>query len=157
LPQSGLAAPPGYEQALWVDYAANAHLGVRGKVHPSFTSQLSLPLGDVWSTFSPPSADGGVVVRERDNAMPSVHVKTLSLGLLLAVGGLLFSGGQPPPVWSQDQPCTLATLHGIYMFAYQGFLIQNDQQTPTAYAGRETYTYCISRRNLRGGMHLRVR
>jgi hypothetical protein len=69
--------------------------------------------------------------------MPSVHVKTLSL--LLAVGGLLFSGGQPPPVRSQDQLCTLATLHGIYIFAYQGFLIQNDQQTPTAYAGRETY------------------
>ena len=50
--------------------------------------------------------------------MASVHIKTLSLGLLLAVGGLLSLGG-PPLVWSKDKPCTLATLQGTYIFTLQ--------------------------------------
>src|SRR5262245_50539163 len=70
--------------------------------------------------------------------MSSVHVKALSLGLLLAVGGFLSLGG-PPLVWSQDTPCTLATLQGTYIFFLQGFLIQNGQQLPFVNAGQETF------------------
>src|SRR5262245_35768595 len=70
--------------------------------------------------------------------MVSIRVKTLSLGLLLAVGGLLGGGGPPPPVWGSP-PCTLQTLSGTYIFTQQGFLIQDDQHLPIAQAGRETY------------------
>jgi hypothetical protein len=71
--------------------------------------------------------------------MTSIPVKILSLGLLLAVGGLLGAGALPPPVWGQSRPCSLATLRGTYIFAAQGFLIQNNQQQPLAAAGMETY------------------
>src|SRR5262245_57499318 len=70
--------------------------------------------------------------------MVSMPVKPLSLGLLLAVGGLLGGGGLPPPVWGSPL-CNLATLNGTYIFAAQGFLLRHDQQLPIALAGRETY------------------
>jgi hypothetical protein len=80
-----------------------------------------------------------VVSRERNSAMVSMHVKTLSLGLLLAVGGLLGAGAPPPPVWGQSRPCNLTTLHGTYTFVGQGFQLQHNQQQPITFAGQETY------------------
>ena len=71
--------------------------------------------------------------------MVSMHVKTLSLGLLLAVGGLLGAGALPPPAWGQSRPCTLATPNGTYQFAVQGFVNEHNQQQPIAFAGMETY------------------
>jgi hypothetical protein len=67
------------------------------------------------------------------------YVKTMSLGLLFAVGGLLYAAGQPPQVWSTTPDCTLDTLKGTYLFAPQGFQVQDGQQLPIAFAGTETY------------------
>ena len=67
------------------------------------------------------------------------YVKTMSLGFLFAVGGLLYAPGQPPQVWSANPDCTLDTLKGTYIFAPQGFQVQDGQQLPIALAGTETF------------------
>ena len=71
--------------------------------------------------------------------MHSRYVKTMSLGLLFAVGCLLYTAGQPPQVWGATSDCTLETLKGTYLFAPQGFQVQDDQSLPIALAGTETY------------------
>src|SRR3712207_8106513 len=35
--------------------------------------------------------------------------------------------------------CSVATLHGTYLFAYEGFTIEGDRRTPFALAGYEVY------------------
>jgi hypothetical protein len=71
--------------------------------------------------------------------MPSLRVKTNSIGLLLAVGGLLYAAGQPSQVWSKDPLCTLKTLKGTYIFSVQGYQVQDDQSIPVANAGMEAF------------------
>jgi hypothetical protein len=71
--------------------------------------------------------------------MHSLRVKMISVGLVLVVGGLLYAAGRPPSVWSQDPRCTLKTLKGTYIFALQGYQVQDNQSIPIANAGMETF------------------
>jgi len=61
----------------------------------------------------------------------------MGMGLLLAVGGLLFEGGLPQARGQGE--CSLASLHGKYIFRDDGVIIQDNQQLPFAVAGIQTY------------------
>ena len=74
----------------------------------------------------------------RRTSRPRVQWWTMAVGLIMAVG--LFTGGlsAPQPAWGQSE-CSVATLQGTYIFAYDGVQLKDGQRIQFALAGQETY------------------
>jgi hypothetical protein len=62
----------------------------------------------------------------------------IGVGLLVALGCLSLQWGRAPRA-ADLLECSLATLRGTYIYAYEGFNIENGQQIPVAFAGQEVY------------------
>jgi hypothetical protein len=62
----------------------------------------------------------------------------LGVGLLVALGGVSLAGERAPQA-GDVLGCSLATLRGTYIFAYEGFNIENGTPIPVAFAGQEVY------------------
>jgi hypothetical protein len=62
----------------------------------------------------------------------------ISVGFLVALGCLSLQWSRAPQA-RDFLSCSLATLQGTYIYAYEGFTIENGQQTPFAFAGQEVY------------------
>jgi hypothetical protein len=70
--------------------------------------------------------------------MKRTVLKPLGVGLLFAVGLLSWSAGHPEPAAS-DNPCSLRTLKGLYVYHCSGVQFVNGQPVPFAFAGRDQY------------------
>ena len=66
------------------------------------------------------------------------RIGLIGVGLLVALGGLSLQWGRAPQA-EDVLECSLATLRGTYIYAYEGFNIENGQQIPVAFAGQEVY------------------
>ena len=66
------------------------------------------------------------------------RIGLISVGLLVALGGLSLQWGRAPQA-EDVLTCSLATLLGTYIYAYEGFNIANGKQLPVAFAGQEVY------------------
>src|SRR5262245_57122931 len=64
--------------------------------------------------------------------------RQLSVGILLTLGLLISGAGHPEPAAS-DHPCSLRTLHGLYVYYCSGVQLVNGQPVPFAFAGRDHY------------------
>jgi hypothetical protein len=64
--------------------------------------------------------------------------RQLSVGLLLAVGLLVWGAGRPEQALS-DKPCSLRTLKGTYLYHCAGVRIENGQPVHFAFAGKDHY------------------
>jgi hypothetical protein len=62
----------------------------------------------------------------------------IGVGLLVALGCLSLQWGRAPRAEDMLE-CSLATLQGTYIFAAEGFNIENGTPSPIAYAGQEVY------------------
>jgi hypothetical protein len=66
------------------------------------------------------------------------RIGLIGVGLLVALGCLSLPWGRAPRA-EDVLGCSLATLRGTYIYAYEGFNIENGTQIPVAYAGQEVY------------------
>jgi hypothetical protein len=75
-------------------------------------------------------------------AMKKVSIRLIGATVALAVAALTFGIWNPPKAKAQQGGCTLATLKGTYVFATDGFNLQQGliaRRTPFAYSGSEVY------------------
>ena len=63
---------------------------------------------------------------------------TFGVGMLLAVGLLIWGAGQPEQALSEN-PCSLQTLKGTYVYHCAGVQPVNGQQVHFAFAGQDNY------------------
>ena len=64
--------------------------------------------------------------------------RQISVGILLAMGLLIWGTGYLEPAWS-DNPCSLRTLKGTYAYHCSGVHLGNEQPVYVAFAGQEHY------------------
>jgi hypothetical protein len=64
--------------------------------------------------------------------------RRISLGMLLALGLLIWGAGHPEQAWS-DPPCSLRTLKGTYLYHCAGVYLVNGQPVHFAFAGKDQY------------------
>jgi hypothetical protein len=62
----------------------------------------------------------------------------IGIGLLLTVGLLIWGAGHPEQALSEN-PCSLRTLKGIYVYHCAGFRLENGQQVHFAFAGQDHF------------------
>src|SRR5688572_14261958 len=63
----------------------------------------------------------------------------IGVGLLVALSCISLPWGHAPQADEDESECSLATLQGVYIYAYNGFAIENGKQSPAAFAGQEVY------------------
>ena len=63
---------------------------------------------------------------------------TISVEMLLTVGLLIWGAGHPEPAWS-DNPCSLRTLKGTYVYHCSGVHLGGSQPVYVAFAGQDQY------------------
>ena len=64
--------------------------------------------------------------------------RQISVGMLLAVGLLIWGAGQPEQAWSENS-CSLRTLKGTYVYHCRGIQLVNGQQVHFAFAGQDHF------------------
>jgi len=64
--------------------------------------------------------------------------RQISVGMLLAVGLLIWGAGQPEQAWSENS-CSLRTLKGTYVYHCSGIQLVNGQQVHFAFAGQDHF------------------
>lgn len=74
----------------------------------------------------------------RRTSRQRVQLWTMGVGLIMAVGLFTVGLSAPQQAWGQSE-CSLATLQGTYIFAYDGIQLKDGKQIPFAQAGQETY------------------
>ena len=69
------------------------------------------------------------------------HIGTFALLLPLALAGVgsALAAEDDAATDAAAQTCSEATLHGTYLFAYQGFTVSGNDQGPFAVAGSEVF------------------
>jgi hypothetical protein len=74
----------------------------------------------------------------RRTSRQRVQLWTMAVGLIMAVGLFTVGLSVPQQAWGQSE-CSLATLQGTYIFAYDGIQLKDGKQIRFALAGQETY------------------
>ena len=64
--------------------------------------------------------------------------RQIGVGMLLAIGLLVSGAGHPEPAVSEN-PCSLRTLKGTYLYHCAGVRIENGQPVHFAFAGKDQY------------------
>ena len=65
--------------------------------------------------------------------------RQIRVGMLLAVGLLIWGAGHPEQAWS-DNSCSLRTLKGTYVYHCSGVHLVNGQQVYFAFAGQDHFS-----------------
>ena len=64
--------------------------------------------------------------------------RQIGVGILLALGLLISGAGHPEQAWSEN-PCSLRTLKGTYLYHCAGVYLVNGQPVHFAFAGKDQY------------------
>jgi hypothetical protein len=64
--------------------------------------------------------------------------RQIGVGILLALGLLILGVGRPEQVWSEN-PCSLRTLKGTYLYHCAGVYLVNGQPVHFAFSGKDQY------------------